>query len=290
MQLTPAPTTMPSATKILDSHHHLWSYSPTEYPWIPQGSPLQKDYLIPELETAAQTAGLSGTVAVQARQSLQETRWLLDLADSSPLIQAVVGWLPLASPTLEASLEQLATHPKLKGARHVLQDEPESFFDDPDFNRGLTLLPSHHLTYDLLIYQNQLPAAIRLVDRHPHLSFIIDHLAKPEIHRGRIEPAWLAGITELAKRENITGIKFSGLATECRDPEIHEPTLRNYFHETLRLFGPHRLMYGSDWPVSLLRQPDYLTWAEMAKRIASDLTENERAAFLSGNAARIYNL
>jgi L-fuconolactonase len=277
---------------MIDSHHHLWAYDPTAYPWIPAGSALAQDQLPPSLEVAATAAGVTGTIAVQARQSCEETRWLLELAEATPLIHGVVGWLPLASAAadLERSLVTFASHPKLKGARHVLQDEPDAFFDDPAFNRGLARLPACGLRYDLLIHQRQLPAALRLVDRHPQVCFIIDHLAKPEIHSGRIEADWLAGMAQLAGRPNITGVKFSGLATECRDPEIDEPTLRAYLDEALRLFGGDRLMYGSDWPVCLLRLDRYTEWSDLVHRLIAPLTAGERDAFIGRNARRIYGL
>ncbi|GAA5116343.1 amidohydrolase family protein [Luteolibacter yonseiensis] len=275
---------------MIDSHHHLWSYSAGEYPWIPPGSPLANDHLLTELEQATASAGVDATVVVQARQVVEESHRLLSLADRSELIAGVVGWVPLVDENVAEPLARLAAHDKFKGVRHVLQDEPDDYFLRDDFHRGLSLLPDLDLRYDLLVYQNQLPASIRLVDRQPDLGIIIDHIAKPRILKGRIDPAWKAGMTELAKRENILGVKISGMVTEVSDPEIDEDTLRAYFEETLRIFGVDRLMFGTDWPVCLLRVDSCQTWTEMFRRFTASLSSDEKAAVGHDNAARIYGL
>lgn len=275
---------------MIDSHHHLWNYSAAEYPWIPPGTPLAQHQLLTELETACRSAAVDATVVVQARQSLAESDWLLSLADQSPLIQGVVGWVPLTEPDVLEPLTRLASHPKFKAVRHVLQDEPDAYFLRPDFHRGLALLPALGLRYDLLCFQRQLPLAISLVDQQADLGIIIDHLAKPEIRNGKINPAWKAGMTELAKRDHVLGVKISGLVTEVLDPEIDPSTLRAYFDEALALFGPQRLMFGSDWPVCLLRVSSYQTWATAVRDFVSHLTLSEQRAILHDNAARCYNL
>lgn len=275
---------------MIDSHHHLWSYSTEEYPWIPPGSPLAKDHLLAGLEQATSAAGVDATVVVQARQRIEESHWLLSLADQSELIAGVVGWVPLIDPNVSEALGRLAAHGRFKGVRHVLQDEPDEYFLRDDFHRGLSLLPDLDLRYDLLIYQRQLPAAIQLVDRQPELGIIIDHIAKPEIRKGRIDPAWKAGMAELAKRDNILGVKISGMVTEALDAEPDEDTLRAYFEETLALFGPDRLMFGTDWPVCLLRVDSYQVWAEMFRVFTSTLSSDEQAAMEHDNTVRIYGL
>lgn len=275
---------------MIDSHHHLWNYSAAEYPWIPPGTPLAQNQLLTELETACRSAAVDATVVVQARQSLAESDWLLSLADQSPLIQGVVGWVPLTEPDVLKPLTRLASHPKFKAVRHVLQDEPDAYFLRQDFHRGLALLPALGLRYDLLCFQRQLPLAISLVDQQADLGIIIDHLAKPEIRNGKINPAWKAGMTELAKRDNVLGVKISGLVTEVLDPKIDPSTLRAYFDEALALFGPQRLIFGSDWPVCLLRVSSYQTWATAVRDFVSHLTLSEQRAILHDNAARCYNL
>lgn len=275
---------------MIDSHHHLWKYSPEEYGWIPPGSALAQNHLVSELEMATAAAGVNATVVVQARQVLEESDWLLSLADSTDIIAAVVGWVPLIDANVGEPLSRLAAYPKFKAVRHVLQGEPDSYFLRDDFHHGLSLLPDLDLRYDLLLFQRQLPVAIQLVDLQPDLGIIIDHIAKPEIRKGRIDPAWQAGMAELAKRDNILGVKISGMVTEVLDPEIDESTLRAYFDETLNLFGPDRLMFGTDWPVCLLRIDSYKSWADMVRRFVADLSPDEQHAILHANAVRCYDL
>ena len=172
----------------------------------------------------------------------------------------------------------------------MLQGEADEYFLRDDFHYGLAMLPDLDLRYDLLLFQRQLPVAIQLVDRQPDLGIIIDHMAKPEIRNGKIDPAWKTGMAELAKRDNILGVKISGMVTEVLDPEIDEATLRTYFEETLALFGPERLMFGTDWPVCLLRIDSYQTWAEMVRSFVSGLSLDESQAILHDNAVRIYDL
>ena len=275
---------------MIDSHHHLWKYNKAEYDWIPEDSPLAKDHLIEQLEYETSSAEVLGTVVVQARQTLAESKWLLNLADQSDMIAGVIGWAPLMEYDVSHTLSYLAACPKFRGVRHVLQNEPDTFFLSDDFHRGLSLLPELDLRYDLLVFQRQLSVALKLVDRQADLGIIIDHLAKPEIHNGKINPAWKAGMTELAKRDNILGVKISGLVNEVVDAEIDEPTLRAYFDETLEIFGSDRLMFGSDWPVCLLRIDSYQKWADMVRGFVSRLSSDESDAILHDNAVRIYAL
>lgn len=275
---------------MIDSHHHLWKYTDAEYGWIPPGSSIVGDFLTAELEAATQAAGVEGTVVVQARQTLEESAWLLSLTDETETILGVVGWVPLIDSKVAEPLGRLAAHDKFKGVRHVLQGEADEYFLRDDFHRGLALLPDLDLRYDLLLFQRQLPVAIQLVDRQPELGIIIDHIAKPEIRKGQIDPAWKTGMAELAKRENILGVKISGMVTEVLDPELDEPTLRAYFNETLELFGTDRVMFGTDWPVCLLRIESYREWANMMRGFVSGLSEDEQIAILAANAARVYDL
>lgn len=275
---------------MIDSHHHLWHYSAAEYDWIPPGSPLAHDQLLDQLNAATAAARVDGTVVVQARQTVAESDWLLSLADQSEIIAGVVGWVPLVDSGVENDLSRLAAHPKFKGVRHVLQGEPDSYFLRDDFHRGLAKLPDLDLRYDLLVFQKQLPVAVQLVDRQPDLGIIIDHLAKPEIRNGKIDPAWRAGMAEMAKRENIIGVKISGMVTEVLDPQIDGATLRAYVEETLELFGADRLMFGTDWPVCLLRIDSYQSWAETVRDFVSSLSTDDQDAILHDNAVRIYDL
>ena len=274
---------------MIDSHHHLWRYTNEGYPWIPISSPLAKDQLAPELEVVASESFITGTIVVQARQVIEESDFLLTLADQTDRIQAVVGWVPLIDENVSVHIERLSAFPKFKAVRHVLQEEPDDYFLRDDFHCGLSLLPSFGLRYDLLIFQRQIPVAIQLVDRQPDLPIILNHIAKPEARNGRIESAWRSGMKELAKRDNLLGVKFSGLLTEFPEGEGDAETVAAYFYETLEIFGADRVMFGTDWPVCLLRT-SYRDWADSMRELIADLPESERKAILEGNAKRAYGL
>ena len=274
---------------MIDSHHHLWRYTNEGYPWIPISSPLAKDQLAPELEVVASESFITGTIVVQARQVIEESDFLLTLADQTDRIQAVVGWVPLIDENVSVHIERLSAFPKFKAVRHVLQEEPDDYFLRDDFHRGLSLLPSFGLRYDLLIFQRQIPVAIQLFDRQPDLPIILNHIAKPEARNGRIESAWRSGMKELAKRDNLLGVKFSGLLTEFPEGEGDAETVAAYFYETLEIFGADRVMFGTDWPVCLLRT-SYRDWADSMRELIADLPESERNAILEGNAKRAYGL
>lgn len=271
----------------IDSHQHFWRYDPVQYPWIPPGSPLHADRLPADLAPLLAAAGMDGTVAVQARQTVEESRWLLALADASPLIKGVVGWVDLRSPTVDASLELLTAHPRFRGVRHVAQDEPDDFFLGFDFRRGIARLADHGLTYDLLIFERQLPATIDLVRRFPNQPFALDHIAKPRIRTGALSP-WREQIGELARCPNVV-CKVSGLVTEADHAGWKPADLRPYLDAVLTAFGPERLMYGSDWPVCLLAA-DYARQHEVTAAYFSGLSAAEQAAIFGGNAVRFYGL
>ncbi len=276
---------------MLDSHHHLWRYDPEHYPWIPPESALAQDYLIPELVANTDAAGVTGTVAVQARQSLEESDWLLSLSDESDRIQGVVGWVPLADEKVGEHLERLSHHRKFKAVRHVVQDEPDdNFILGDDFNRGIGMLQDYGLVYDILIFQKHLPPTIEFVDKHPNQLFVIDHIAKPVIHNGRIEEDWKRGMAALAEREHVTAVKISGMVTEVTDDKLDDTTLKNYLCETLELFGPKRICFGTDWPVCLLRIDSYKDWADSVRSYVAELSENEQSAILTDTCKAAYRL
>ncbi|RZN87591.1 MAG: amidohydrolase [Verrucomicrobiaceae bacterium] len=276
---------------MLDTHHHLWSYNADDYPWIPANTPLAQNHLLVELEEATSLAGVTGTIAVQARQTTEESASLLKIAHQSDLIRGVVGWIPLVSENVDEELELFSDNPKFVGIRHVLQDEPDAYFLRDDFHRGLSKLPAHDLRYDILLYQHQIPVATKLVDRQPELGMIIDHIAKPKAQKGRVEHEWRSGMKELAKRENILGVKFSGLATEFpKEDEIDPDTIRAYFEETLEIFGAERVMFGTDWPVCLLRLDSYRQWADTVIILSSSLSGDEKDLILKKNGETAYQL
>ncbi|MCW5983462.1 MAG: amidohydrolase family protein [Bryobacteraceae bacterium] len=273
----------------IDAHHHLWKYSAEEYPWIQAGmDALRRDFLVPDLVRVAAEAGIDATVAVQARQTLEETEWLLELASRHALIGGVVGWVPLTEPSAGADLERFARHPKLKGVRHVLHDEPDdSYMLRDDFNRGVSTLRDFGLVYDILIFERHLPQTIRFVDRHPQQVFILDHIAKPRIREGLLEP-WRRLMFELARRPNVY-CKLSGVATEAAWSRWTPEQLRPYIDMALEAFGPRRLMFGSDWPVVLLTGP-YRRWAAVAEAALGSLSAAERERVMGGTALEVYRL
>ncbi|MFU8893327.1 MAG: amidohydrolase family protein [Luteolibacter sp.] len=272
----------------IDSHHHLWAINDTDYVWMTDAhAVIRKNFLSAELDATMDAAGIDGTVAVQARQMIEETDFLLALADANPRIKAVVGWVPLCENGGEPFLEQYAAHPKLAGVRHVVHDEPDDdFILRPDFNAGIRNLAKYGLRYDILIFWKHLSQTIRFVDMHPEQPFIVDHIAKPRIRKDAFDAEWAAGIRELAKREHVS-CKLSGVLTEVRDGSWDIDLIRPYFETVLEAFGPHRLMFGSDWPVCLLRS-SHAEWTHLAAELTKHLSADEQAAFWGGNAATIY--
>jgi L-fuconolactonase len=273
----------------IDSHHHFWKFVPAEYGWISDlMSVLQADFLPTHLKQELDRLGIGGAVSVQARQTIQETEWLLDLADENDFIKGVVGWVPLASSDVRKTLDALVERPKLKAVRHVVQDEPDDdFILRDDFNAGVSKLVDYELVYDILIYERHLPQAIEFVDRHPNQRFVLDHLAKPRAKERAIEP-WRANIRRLAQRENVY-CKLSGLATEADWQGWTYEQLSVYLDIALQAFGPERLMFGSDWPVCLLAA-SYSKWYEVITRFCSDLSVDEQNRVYGGTAIEAYGL
>jgi L-fuconolactonase len=211
----------------------------------------------------------------------------LQLADCEE-IRGVVGWAPLIDPLVEQPLEELATHRKLKGIRHILQDEPDDrYMLRDDFHHGVDLLKHFGLVYDILIFARQLPQTIEFVDRHPQQPFVVDHVAKPQIREQVLSP-WKEQMKELSKREQVY-CKVSGMVTEADWQGWQEADLCPYFDAVLEAFGPRRLMFGSDWPVLLLGS-NYVRWAEIVRNWTSSLSSEEQYAILAGTAIQVYSL
>lgn len=273
----------------IDSHHHLWKYSQSEYPWIQPGmEAIRRDFLLEDLEPVLRSAGMDAAITVQARQSLEETEWLLDLASKNSSIKGVVGWVPLTDPQIGSYLKSYAAHLKLKAVRHVLQDEPDDFYIlREDFNRGIAALSGFGLCYDILIYERHLPQTIRFVDRHPNQVFILDHIAKPRFKERVLSP-WRERMQDLARRSNVY-CKLSGLVTEADWKTYTEADLRPYVEMVLECFGPKRVMFGSDWPVLLLAST-YEKWLAFVERATQSLSQHERARLFGGTAREAYGL
>jgi L-fuconolactonase len=276
------------ADRFVDAHHHLWHYSAREYEWIDDRmAALRRDFLPAEFIGELAGAGIQGAVTVQARQTLEETQWLLELAGRHKEILGVVGWAPISSLHFATSLDTLAANPKLVGLRHVVQAEPQGFLDGKDFNRGISTMRGTSLIYDLLIAEHQLDEAIRFVDRHPQQIFVLDHIAKPKIAAGEIEP-WRTQLQELSKRNNIC-CKISGMVTEDSWTLWSIESLRPYLDTVVSAFGPDRLMAGSDWPVCLVAA-GYGQWWQVLRNYCADFSDDERADIFGATAIKIYNL
>ena len=274
----------------IDSHHHLWAINDTDYTWMSEAhAAIRRDFLTAELEAALGPAGISGSVAVQARQMPEETEFLLGLARASDRILGVVGWVPLLHDAGEPWLERFAAHPKLVGVRHVVHDEPDdAFMLGTAFNHGIRRLARYRLVYDILIFARHLPVTLEFVDRHPDQAFVVYHVAKPCIARDAFDSQWADGIRELARRPHVC-IKLSGMVTEVRDPAWSLDLLRPYFESVIEAFGPSRVMFGSDWPVCLTRT-SYAEWVEAVDTLIGGLSPSERDAIWSGTARRVYGL
>jgi len=272
----------------IDAHQHFWAYDAEQYPWIPKATPLHRDWYPADLEREQAKVDLHGSIAVQARQTVEESRWLLTLADHAPVIRGVVGWVDLRSPTVSWELEELAKHPKFVGVRHVVQDEPDDdFLTGADFVRGLRALAAHKLRYDLLIVPRQLPAAVRLVAQLPEQPFVLDHIAKPPIKAGGMSP-WREQIKQLALAPNVF-CKVSGMITEADHQGWKPEQLKPYLDVVFEAFGTKRLMFGSDWPVCLLAG-SYQQVYGVVDEYTRGLAEAERVGIFGGNAARFYGV
>ena len=237
----------------IDAHHHLWNFDSVEYDWIDDSmAVLKRDFLVKDLEQTLSTNGFSASVAVQARQSMQETLWLLDLAQSTELIKGVVGWIDLKSKNLAQQLDELSGYKKLVGFRHVIQGESNpAFMQNPDFIRGLKMLSDRGYRYDLLVFSHQLSAAAEMLAHVPNLYVVIDHIAKPNIRTEQDFDSWQQGMTILARNPNCY-CKLSGMVTEADWLNWNVADFQPYMKTVWHLFGEQRIMFGSDWPVCLV--------------------------------------
>jgi L-fuconolactonase len=274
---------------VIDSHHHFWHYNPVQHAWIPRDwTALQRDFLPADLASEIANACVDGVISVHARQSLEETRWLLELASKHAFIRGVVGWVPLIDPAVDAILESLVANPKLRGVRHVLHDEVDDrYMLRADFNRGIEAVTRRGLVYDILIFERHLRDTLTFVDGHPNQVFVVDHIAKPRIAAGELEP-WVKNLRELARRPNVF-CKVSGMVTEADVTTWTPDQLKPYFDTVLDIFGPRRLLYGTDWP-ACLAGVTYARWKEIVEEWIAPLSASERAAMMGENAVRVYRL
>jgi L-fuconolactonase len=272
----------------IDAHHHLWRYTAEEFGWITDDmAVLRHDFLVLHLEHVLAGAHVDAAITVQARCTLDETSWLLMCSDLSKRIAGVVGWAPLDSRDVRESLERFSQHAKFVGVREIAQGKPAGFLERRAFQRGIKELTRLNLTYDILIYSDQLEEAIRFVDRHPRQRFVLDHAAKPPIKAGELEP-WATHLHELARRENVA-CKLSGLTTEADWTHWSLETLRPYLDVCVEAFGTSRLLAGSDWPVCLVAT-SYTRWWQTLSGYFHDFSDPEQGRVFGGNAAATYGL
>ena len=273
----------------LDSHQHFWHYSPTEHTWMTDEMAILKRAFLPhDLQPLLASIHFDGSVAVQARQNLEETRWLLELADQHDFIKGVVGWVDLRSEDLGHQLERFAAHPKLVGVRHIVHDEPDdNFMLRPDFRRGISQLKEFDLTYDLLLFPRHLKVAVKLVEEFPEQPFVLDHLAKPKIAEQLFSP-WQEDLHQLAKLPNVT-CKLSAMVTEAKWNQWRPSDFHRYLDITCAAFGWSRLMIGSDWPVCTLAG-EYEPVMKIVIDYVQKFPAETQAAILGDNCARFYRI
>jgi len=273
----------------LDSHQHFWSYSEREYDWIDERmSRIRRNFAPGDLEPILRRNGFDGSVAVQVRQSLEETEYLLGLADEHDFIRGVVGWVDLRSPGARRDLERLSEHPRFLGVRHVVQAEPDDrFLLRDDFLQGIALLRDLDLTYDILVYHRHLPVVVDFVARFAGHRLVLDHIGKPAIAKGELEP-WASSIRKLGKMENLY-CKVSGMVTEADWAGWKKSDFTLYLEIVLESFGPRRLLFGSDWPVATLAA-SYGKVVEIVEDFLDPLSAAEKDAVFGGNAADFYGL
>jgi L-fuconolactonase len=273
----------------IDSHQHFWQYNDKDYDWMTsEMGVLRSDHMPDDLWREQQSIDFDGSIAVQARQTIEETRWLLSLANLEPRIKGVVGWIDLCSDKVDTQLAQFGSHPKLVGIRHVIQDEPDDeFMLRPEFMEGIRKLKRHNLVYDLLLYEKHLPAAIQVVKHFPEHTFVLDHISKPLIKDAIMSP-WDDNIRELASYPNVS-CKLSGMVTEADWKSWTPETLLPYLDVVTKAFGAKRLMIGSDWPVCRLAG-EYERVMQTTIDYVNKLPKRDRALVLGKNCSRIYGL
>lgn len=275
--------------KKVDSHQHFWDIKLFNYEWMsPNDRILYRNYLPENIEPILQGTGIEKIVAVQAHQSLDETRWLLQLSDKFDFIAGVVGWVDLQSENVEAQLKEFSKHPNFKGVRHIVQNEPnDEWILQPQVLQSINQLAEFNLTYDILIFPKHLKYIPKLIERCPNVSFVVDHLAKPPIASGEIAE-WKKDLKFVAEFPQVH-CKLSGMVTEAHHQNWTNEDLQPYFETVLEFFGASRLMFGSDYPVCLLAS-SYQRVLDTYQSFFNDLSTNEQNQIMGENARKFYNL
>ena len=275
--------------KRIDSHQHFWQYNPAEHSWMTDAMQLLKqDFMPADISPLLNQIGFDGCIAVQARQSIEETNWLLKLANENDFIKGVVGWVDLRSHHINQVLSDYANQKKLLGVRHVVHDEADdNFMLQPTFQNGIAALKEFNLTYDLLLFSKHIPVALQLVDKFPEQPFVLDHIAKPFINKKEMSP-WKEDLKELAKHPNVF-CKLSGMVTEAKWNEWKEDDFKQYLDVVTESFGTKRLMIGSDWPVCTL-SGNYSTTMSVVINYANQFIKEISDGILGGNCINFYKI
>lgn len=272
----------------VDAHQHFWRYSTEEYNWIDDSMRvLRHDFLPRDLVPLLAANRIDVSVAVQARQTEEETAWLLELAAENDIIAGVVGWTDLRAPKLGERLARYAGHPKLKGFRHVLQGEDDAFMLQPEFVEGVAALHEHGLRYDILVFERQLESVRILVDQLPPMPLVIDHIAKPDI-RNASYTNWAEHITAIARHDNVC-CKVSGMVTEADWHNWSQQTFERYLSLIFDAFGDDRVMFGSDWPVCTVAA-DYTRVVDIVADFVARNAPHAEASVFGGAACAFYGL
>jgi L-fuconolactonase len=270
----------------VDAHHHVWRLDRGDYAWLTPDLPIHRDYSLQDLQPFL--GDITATVLVQAAPTEAETHFLLQVARGSDgLVRGVVGWVDLAAPDATARIAALADNPLLKGLRPMLHDIPDpTWILRPDIQPALAEIAARGLVFDALIRPGHLPVVLELAQRHPTLRIVIDHAAKPDIAAAAWQP-WATDIARVA-HETQAVCKLSGLVTEA-SPNWRIADLHRYIAHLIEVFGPERLLWGSDWPVVELAG-GYARWCDATLELLRHLSEPEHDAILGGNAASVYRL
>lgn len=271
----------------IDTHVHFWKYDKKRDAWMDDMKILQQNYFPENIAQTLSRNGIDGCVAVQADQSELETHFLVELANTHPIIKGVVGWIDLQNDNIEERLAYFSQYPIIKGWRHVAQGEPLDFLLRKNFQRGISYLQPMGYTYDILIYHNQLKPAVEFVMAFPEQKFIIDHCAKPDIKNKKIDE-WAVLMREMAKHPNVC-CKLSGLFTEAAWKQWSAGEFYPYLDVVFDAFGVDRLMFGSDWPVILV-SGIYVQWKSLLEKYMENFSEDDRVKVFGENAERFYNL
>jgi L-fuconolactonase len=288
--------------EIIDSHQHFWKYEPVRDVWISEEMPvLRRDFLPDELESIYKQSGITGCVAVQADQSLDETQFLVHLAKEYPFIKGVVGWVNLRADNILEELEHMKTMSEVRGFRHIVQGEDaDMFLQDANFMRGIAGLQSFEYTYDILVFARQLPAVQHFVNRFPNQPFVLDHGGKPDIRGIMLQNTkdrlnndsfkfWKNEIALLGQHPNVY-CKLSGLTTEADWIDWTYQDILPFMEVLLESFGPSRLMVGSDWPVCLLAAKKDRNVIHPMAEFINELSIHEQQKIYSGTATSFYRL